>query len=108
MTHEDFNKVVKAQLKRCAQTLITKGDEYADDKTADRLKHFKKAAVLIEGTPKEAVLGMLSKHLVSISDMVTGKGEYSKDRWNEKISDSMNYLIILRALIEEEAGYEQN
>lgn len=108
MTHEAFNKIVKEQLKRCESVLIGKGEEYAPDKTVDRLAHFKKAAVLIEGTSKEALLGMLSKHLVSISDMVTDGKKYPKERWLEKISDNMNYLLLLLALVEEEEASGQN
>lgn len=104
MTHETFNKVVKEQLKLCETMLVGKGEEYAPDKTEDRLAHFKKAAVIIEGTSKEALLGMLAKHLVSISDMITDNKPYTRERWVEKISDSINYLLLLRALVEEESN----
>lgn len=107
MTHEAFNKVVKDQLKRCESMLVGKGEEYAPDKTVDRLAHFKKAAVIIEGTSKEALLGMLAKHLVSLSDMITDGKQYPIERWDEKISDSINYLLLLRALVEED-GNGQN
>ena len=64
-----FNKVVKEQLLVCGHLLIGKGHEYApdavDESNIDRLAHFKKAAAIIDGTPKEALLGMLAKHLVS-------------------------------------------
>ena len=102
-----FNKVIKEQLLTCESLLIGKGHEYApdavDENDVDRLAHFKKAAAIIGGTPKEALLGMLAKHLVSISDMcVDSQNDYSKERWTEKITDSINYLLILRALVEEE------
>lgn len=87
--------------------LVGKGEEYAPDKTVDRLAHFKKAAVIIEGTSKEALLGMLAKHLVSLSDMITDGKQYPVERWDEKISDSINYLLLLRALVEED-GNGQN
>lgn len=101
-----FNKVVKEQLLTCENLLIGKGYEYApdavDESSVDRLAHFKKAAAIIEGTPKEALLGMLVKHIVSVSDMCVDGHEYSLDRWTEKITDSINYLLILRAIVEEE------
>lgn len=102
-----FNKVVKEQLLTCENLLIGKGHEYApdavDENNVDRLAHFKKAAAIIGGTPKEALLGMLAKHLVSISDMCTDGHAYTKDRWTEKITDSINYLLLLKAVVEEEA-----
>lgn len=101
-----FNKVVKEQLLTCESLLIGKGYEYApdavDESAVDRLAHFKKAAAIIDGSPKEALLGMLAKHIVSISDMCIDGHEYSADRWTEKITDSINYLLILRAIVEEE------
>ena len=103
-----FNKVVKEQLLVCEHLLTGKGHEYApnavDESNIDRLAHFKKAAAIIDGTPKEALLGMLTKHLVSISDMCTDGRSYSLDRWTEKITDSINYLLLLKALVEEEAN----
>lgn len=103
-----FNKVVREQLLVCEHLLTGKGHEYApdavDESNIDRLAHFKKAAAIIDGTPKEALLGMLTKHLVSISDMCTDGRSYSLDRWTEKITDSINYLLLLKALVEEEAN----
>ena len=97
-----FNKVVKEQLLVCEHLLTGKGHEYApdavDESNIDRLAHFKKAAAIIDGTPKEALLGMLTKHLV------TDGRSYSLDRWTEKITDSINYLLLLKALVEEEAN----
>jgi hypothetical protein len=40
--------------------------------------------------------------------MCTDKQPYSLDRWNEKITDSINYLLILRAVVEEEHANGQN
>lgn len=123
MKRETFNKVVDLQLNRCRSLLVSKGEEYAPDKAEthdmsiveqddgqlafafavdDRLQAFKKAARIMNTTPKIALLGMLSKHLVSVTDMITDNQHYDLERWDEKITDSMNYLILLRALVEEE------
>lgn len=106
MTTEIFNKVIDEQVAVCKDILCQKGVEYTPDavseSSADRLAAFKKAATIIDGTPKEALLGMLAKHLVSISDMCVDGREYSVERWSEKITDSINYLLILRAMIDEE------
>lgn len=101
-----FNKAVKEQLLACENLLIGKGREYAPDaeNKADRLAHFKKAAVIINGSSKEALLGMFAKHIVSISDMCTDSRSYPLRHWTEKITDSINYLLLLKALVEEEAN----
>ena len=124
---KDFNAVVDTQLTLCKGTLVKKRIEYADvfdeddllvqpdgqvtlniDALTDRLRAFKKAAVLMNTTPKAALFGMLSKHLVSVSDMCTDGQTYDIDRWNEKITDSICYLILLRAIVEEEQLNEKN
>ncbi len=106
MIQTEFNHVIYDQMERCEDMLVAKGAEYAPDVTRDsdldRLAHFKKAAVIMNTTPKVALMGMLSKHLVSVSDMCTDGKEYSISKWDEKITDSINYLLILRAIIEEE------
>ena len=66
--------------------------------------HAFKVASAFEGiTTKQALFGMLTKHLVSLSDMVRQDNNYPLDVWNEKISDSINYLLLLKAIVEEEA-----
>ena len=100
MTSADFSKVMTAQFTYCEKLLANKSEEYADDR--DRLRHFKKAAAMTETDPKAALFGMLLKHLVSLSDMCTDWKAYPIDRWSEKITDSINYLVLLRALVEEE------
>lgn len=110
MIQKEFNDVIISQTERCKSMLVTKGAEYAPraakGSNADRLAHFKKAAVMMNSTPKTALMGMLSKHLVSVSDMCTDDKDYPKEQWEEKITDSINYLLILRALVEEEMNEE--
>ncbi len=105
MTQTTFERIVTDQLSRTATLLVKKGKEYAEGaettQAIDRLAHFKKAAALQDETPAQAAFGMLAKHLVSIADMVGGKQEYPLEQWDEKISDSINYLLILRAIVEE-------
>lgn len=110
MEVKKFNSLVEEQLKICKDILIDKGFEYAPDAIEsakiDRLEHFKKASVIMNCTPKEALLGMLVKHLVSISNMCTDQHTYSKEKWTEKITDSINYLLLLKALVEEDDANE--
>lgn len=105
MLQEKFNEIVTKQITKCNEMLAYKKDEYAA-LGEDRLAHFKKAAVVMNSTPKAALMGMLSKHLVSVSDMCTDDKSYLEEQWEEKITDSINYLLILRALVEEEKHEE--
>ena len=80
MDRVTFDKVVTDQLSRSELLLTSKGREYAEkaeaDTAVDRLEHFKKAAVLQGETTEQ-------------------------ETWDEKITDSINYLLILRAVVAE-------
>ena len=100
MTNKDFTEVVNAQLKACASLLTAKGDEYSLEE--DRLIAFKRAAALQNETPKQALCGMLAKHVISVYDMCMSDKDFTEERWKEKITDTINYLLILSAVIQEE------
>lgn len=47
------------------------------------------------------------KHIISIVDMIKSHQEFSKDLWLEKITDAINYLILLRCLIMEHPNLDE-
>lgn len=103
MTHKEFEKVFNDMVEQSRSVLLTKAVEYASD--ADRLINFKQAAHLAQETQAKALAGMMIKHTVSIYDMLSRyeKGaQFSKEKWDEKILDNFNYLILLQAILEEE------
>lgn len=90
----------------CSDILQRKTKEYTGENT-DRLSAFKTAAALQNGTPQQALAGMLAKHIVSLYDMCFSEEmSYSLDTWNEKITDSLNYLFLLKAIVKEEHGHQ--
>lgn len=100
MTSEVFNQHLKHMQNVSVDTLTAKASEYATD--GDRLHNFKVAASVQGISPTEALGGMMAKHTVSVYDMI-GTGEvYPLDLWEEKIKDSINYLFLLWALLNEE------
>lgn len=102
MTKMTFDEIVDEQLARSRALLILKGQEYGTGE--DRLASFKKAGALMNMSEAEAALGMLAKHLVSVTEMIQSRQHFTTDRWNEKITDSINYLLIIRAIVEEDAA----
>lgn len=100
MIGEEFNKVVEEQFERCKDILCVKSEEYSSNK--DRLHNFKCAAGYRNQDPKDALWGMATKHFVSVSDMCQDGKDHSLELWNEKITDSINYLLLLKALVVEE------
>ena len=101
ITQNEVNAVFDEQVRLCADTLKRKTKEYTGDDT-DRLGAFKAAAALQHTTPERALAGMLAKHIVSLYDMCfDGDTDYDISTWNEKITDSLNYLFLLKAIIKE-------
>ena len=109
MNTENFNKIIHEQIERCENTLCKKADEYAVDD--DRLHNFKVAAGLQDCLPTTALGGMMAKHTVSVYDMIRGLENgmcYPIELWNEKIGDSINYLLLLAAAVREYSENQRN
>jgi hypothetical protein len=102
MNAKDFEKLVDDRLGFCSRTLQIKAKEYA---TSDRLHNFKVAASLQDIEPETAPLGMWAKHIVSIVDIINAiehQGRLPDAKLlNEKLTDVINYSLLLEALIEE-------
>lgn len=100
MNSAEFDKVVEGCVDKIKSVLQKKSQEYSSDD--DKLHNFNKAKDLMRCKTKEfALLGMLNKHLVSVIDMIekhekTGKLPNSH-LLDEKIGDSINYFILLKA-----------
>lgn len=79
MNAAEFDKLVVARLGYCHQILNAKANEYA---TSDRLHNFKVAAALQDIEPETALL-------------------------SGKITDMINYALLLEGLIEERRADEE-
>ena len=95
MKSEEFEEVINKRIEMCKTVLCNK---------ADRLHNFKVAGELQSCTPVKALGSMMAKHTVSVYDLIDdyeqGKA-ISKEMWTEKIGDSINYLLLLTAMLEE-------
>ena len=100
MTLVRFNEIVSDQMAHCREVLKVKGDEYVFG--TDRLEHFKSSGATQGISPEQALWGMVAKHLVSLSYMCQAENNFNDKVWREKITDTMNYMILLRALILED------
>lgn len=108
ITQNEVNAVFVEQVRRCADILLKKTKEYTGDDT-DRLGAFKAAAALQHTTPERALAGMLAKHIVSLYDMCFADGvSFDAGTWDEKITDSLNYLFLLKAIVKEGQDNQQN
>ena len=108
MNHKDFDMLVKKRFVSCLKLLQNKSDEYS--RGYDKLHNFKKAARSRNITPERARDGMMLKHLVSIDDIINDidQGKLpTRQTLNDKISDTINYLVLLEAMITERIEEER-
>ena len=98
MTATEFERIFEEQVERSRIVLVNKASEYA---TEDRLHNFRVAAALEGKTPEQALAGVMAKHTVSVYDMAESGLAYPIELWQEKITDHINYLFLLNAIVRE-------
>ena len=92
-----YKEAIEEIFKKCQELLLTKHDEYASEQNP--YHNFDVAGELTGDGPYKALAGMMVKHTVSIYDMIENPHIHSKEKWDEKIMDHINYLAILRAMV---------
>ena len=96
-TKAEYDQAVREQIDFCTDMLLKKRDEYA---TSDVFHNFNVASEILGITPIQALGGMMVKHTTSIYDMITSGTDYPRELWREKITDNINYLLILSAMLD--------
>ncbi|QAU06758.1 hypothetical protein HWC06_gp52 [Gordonia phage Duffington] len=98
-----FNQLVEETLAEVKQILMIKGVEYVPGgEEQDRFHNFEISAAFNQQRSTEALWGFLTKHLVSLSDMVkVDSTDHTMAKWDEKIHDAIIYLILLKGIVTE-------
>ena len=114
MDKKEFDQLLLARLLKTKEVLASKNAEYASD--TDKLHNFKRAGDMNRCSPEKALIGMWTKHIISLLNIVDELEEkcgtnancfpsFNPDDYigtvEEKIGDAINYLILLEALIKE-------
>ena len=99
MTNERFNEIVEEQTEHIKSLLIKKGNEYSLE--ADRLSNFKHGAEITGWPCEKVLLGYQLKHITSYIDMINSGKKFSRELWQEKLTDMTNYNILLLGILED-------
>lgn len=102
MTEKEFEDIFERRIQLMKSVMLKKKAEYATE--VDRLHNFDRAAKMLNCTKAQALMGMLSKHLVSILDIVDARKPVTIEVIEEKIGDAINYLSLLEAILKENAA----
>lgn len=103
-SHSRFSRILNSRLEKIQSLCHTKGYEYGRE---NRYHNFYRAAEILRTTPESALLGFMTKHFVSICDMVDDLSAlriHSVAEWSEKIGDLIVYSTLLEGLINERAN----
>lgn len=104
MNVNSYNKAIDDQINQCRAILMIKHNEYAEDperEDSDHLSNFHNCARILKTNVKKAWLGMFVKHIESLIKLINDDVDPYNHIWDEKITDSINYLLLLNALNEE-------
>ena len=104
MNTKTFKALMEHRLEHCEKLLISKGKEYNEED--DRFKSFRMAGLEQGCSSVRALDGMWSKHRVSIQQeirkMEADPTYIPSDTWiKEKLTDNINYTVLLEGLIRE-------
>jgi DUF438 domain-containing protein len=103
MNRDEFIKCKKHLLDKANKVMTAKETEYFS--TDDVLANLKRIAAFRDKETPETIINLVSKQLVSISDMVNNEpmmlDPIPLDVWEEKIVDSLNYIFKFYASLRE-------
>jgi hypothetical protein len=101
MEKTKFDKCIENRIARIREVLSSKAQEYATE--GNRFHNFDVAARILDCTPEHALQGMMLKHIVSVFDLIQWAKEeedlITATVIDEKIGDTINYLILLEGLL---------
>ena len=104
MKENEFWELHNDLIDKIQETMMSKNSEYARE---DMLSNIKGSAALLGTTPEKATMSLVSKHIVALCAFVNDldKGIVQPlDRWDEKITDTIIYMILLYILRREKNG----
>ena len=100
MNQKEYNNHVKNLLQECEELTTRKGKDYTRG-DEDLLINFKEGSKFFDVHVYKYVGFPLKKQMDAIYSYIKTKGQSESEPIRERIKDSINYLIFLSCLIEE-------
>jgi hypothetical protein len=104
MNQSEFDVILERRLSITRELLAAKGKEYKEVGKRDRLHNFNRGADMEKTTREKYLRSLWLKHLVLLFDIIDDWQEekVTTDIIDEKIGDSVSYLILLEAMLKED------
>lgn len=97
MTRSEFKQFAQSMFKRERDILFKSAQKDYGANSTDRLDHFNKIAIRAGITPAQALLTLMSKHVVTFNDALNGN-TLSKNSIEEVAADIANYAKLGAAM----------
>lgn len=98
-----FESIVDERIVKIRETLANKAKEYSS--AGSRFHNFKVGGRILGVTPEKALQGTMLKHIVSVFDLIdwteTDEDKITTELIDEKIGDTINYLILLEGMLKD-------
>ncbi len=98
ITQKEFERFFEERLRKCKETLIIKAREYASD--TDKAHNFNEAGRMMNMRPEQIAFMYMMKHFQSLTDIVMNGKQVSKEVWDEKVGDLLNYWFLIDAIVQ--------
>jgi len=108
MTINNRNKLASARFKKCLEVLMAKGRDYSGE--GDCLNNFKQTARDLGMSKYQVWAIFFQKHIHSVLNSIKRspeKPQVESEPLEERITDIINYAIILEALLDEDKDVQK-
>ncbi len=96
LTDKELESLIQERIERCKEVLFKKSEEYSSE--SDRMRNFNTAGRMLGIPPYKVAFMYMMKHFESVYEIVINDQPASPTLWEEKITDLINYLLLIDAM----------
>lgn len=97
ITEKEFEQLFEERIRKCRDILIVKAKEYSTD--LDKMRNFNVAGRMLGMAPYKVAFYYMMKHFESFYEIVIEDREVSRELWDEKVGDLLNYIFLIDAMV---------
>lgn len=97
ITEQEFERLFEERIEKCKNVLAVKAEEYSSDE--DKMRNFNVAGRMLGVPPYKIAFYYMMKHFESVYEIVIEDKKVSRDVWDEKVGDLLNYIFLIDAMV---------
>ena len=96
LSERELEKLIEERIQTCKRVLLKKSEEYSSE--SDRMRNFNTAGRMLGMPPYRVAFMYMMKHFESVYEIVVNDRPATPSVWEEKITDLINYLLLIDAM----------